>query len=162
MISDWGLRKIGTMVLISEQTKLFSKSMLLVPHFLYLKNRGSNLENAELTKKVYHSSFVSATSSLVPHLSFYTNPCFYLENAEPASRVNLLKSPSFALSVDRVSDCVFNPVTLTIELFPHLSCIRRHEGIWQKFWAHAAQPTGLKNNFRCWSAHGDCARKDPS
>ena len=51
MISDWGLRKIGTMVLISEQTKLFSKSMLLVPHFLYLKNRGSNLENAELTKK---------------------------------------------------------------------------------------------------------------
>ena len=141
------------MVLISEPTKLNSKSMLLVPHFLYLKNRGSNLENAELTKKVYHSSFVSATSSLVPHFPFYTNPRF---------KFNLLKFPSFAFSVDRVSDCVFNPVTLTIELFPHLSCIRRHEGIWQKFWAHAAQPTELKNNFRCWSAHGDCARKDPS
>ena len=100
MISDWGLRKIGTMVLISEPTKLNSKSMLLVPHFLYLKNRGSNLENAELTKKVYHSSFVSATSSLVPHFPFYTNPRF---------KFNLLKFPSFAFSVDRVSDCVFQP-----------------------------------------------------
>ena len=82
---------------------------------------------------------------------------FRIFRIEKLEIFEITKFPQF-----RIFRCFFNPDDLTIELFPHLSCIRRHEGIWQKFWAHAVQPTVSKNNFRCWSAHGDCARKDPS